>query len=271
MSERIREIKFLHFRGLPDYLCSLKGKSLAVLAGNGKGKSGIVDGIEFIFTGRISRFHGEGTGNDVLTSIDKEHRHRVAELFFEEFEDFQLIITTHDEHWFGILQSMAQARGDQGKWFFKKIARWTVELGPESAIFESTWAYIEANLKEEGYRELGGSLRVVLEDFLKRVAEKLELKVKYKADGKYTSGDFWSCGIHDKIRDALVAKCPEEEANIKQEVGRVFGTGDLINFLSHDNPGRLEVTLPQAVDFVSGLKALTRRCQDNQLIKGVGS
>jgi hypothetical protein len=42
MSERIREIRFLHFRGLPNYLCPLKGKSLVVLAGNGKGKSGIV-------------------------------------------------------------------------------------------------------------------------------------------------------------------------------------------------------------------------------------
>jgi hypothetical protein len=61
MSERIREIKFLHFRGLPDYCCPLKGKSLAVFAGNGKGKSGIVDGIEFIFSGRVRRFHGEGT------------------------------------------------------------------------------------------------------------------------------------------------------------------------------------------------------------------
>ncbi|HEY5504353.1 MAG TPA: ATP-binding protein, partial [Sedimentisphaerales bacterium] len=62
MSERIEEIKFLHFRGLPDYCCPLKGKSLAVFAGNGKGKSGIVDGIEFLFSGRIRRFLGEGTG-----------------------------------------------------------------------------------------------------------------------------------------------------------------------------------------------------------------
>jgi hypothetical protein len=120
-----------------------------------------------------------------------------------------------------------------------------------------------------GYRELGGPLRVVLEDFLKRAAEKLELKVKYKTDGRHTSGDFVSAGIHDRIRDELIAKCQTEEANIKQEIGRVFGTGDLINFLSHDNPGRLEVTLRQAKDFVTGLKALTKRCQDNKLIKGV--
>src|SRR5713101_1110349 len=85
MSERIREIKVLHFRGLPDYSCSLKGKNLVVLGGNGKGKSGIVDGIEFVFAGRVRRFYGEGTG-----AIDAENAIRhvqrkgepVVELYF---------------------------------------------------------------------------------------------------------------------------------------------------------------------------------------------
>jgi ubiquinone/menaquinone biosynthesis C-methylase UbiE len=118
---------------------------------------------------------------------------------------------------------------------------------------------------------LGGPLRVVLEGFLKRVAEKMEFKVKYKFDGKYTSGDFSvRAGIQNEIRKSLIAKSPAEEADITQDVGRVFGTGDLINFLSHDNPRRLEVTLPDAKDFVAGIKALTKRCQDNHLIKRIG-
>jgi hypothetical protein len=189
---------------------------------------------------------------------------------FEEFADFQIVLTTHDEHWFGILQSMAQARGDAGKWIFKRIARWTLHGGPESAAFESTGSFIEANLTEEAYRELGGPLRLVLEDFLKRVAAKLGLKVNYKFDGKYTSGDFTISGIQNEIRRELIAKTPGEEEAIKRDLGRVFGQGDLINFLSHDNPGRLEVTLAQTTDFVEGLKALTKRCQDNQIIRGVG-
>lgn len=62
MSERVRKIQFLHFRGLPDYECHLNGKSILILGGNGKGKSAIVDGLEFLFGARISRFHGEGSG-----------------------------------------------------------------------------------------------------------------------------------------------------------------------------------------------------------------
>ena len=63
MTEKIREIRFRPFRGLPDYTCELNGKSIAILGGTGKGKSAIVDGIEFFFSGSLRRFHGRGSGN----------------------------------------------------------------------------------------------------------------------------------------------------------------------------------------------------------------
>ena len=207
--------------------------------------------------------------DDVLTSIDREHRHRVAELLVEDFPDFQLVITSHDEYWFDLLKSKVLARGEQDKWRFKRIARWTLEKGPESAAYEGTWDWIESNLVEEAYRELGGSLRLVLEDFLKRVADKMELKVKYNINGKYVAGDFQFAGIDNTLRDRLIEEAGNEADEIKKDIQRVFGTGDLINFLSHDNPGRLEVTLTETKDFVNGLKSLEQRCKTHKLIKGI--
>jgi hypothetical protein len=198
-----------------------------------------------------------------------DHRQRFAELLFEEFSDYQIVLTTHDEYWFTILQSMAQARGDKA-WVFKKISRWTLDGGPESAAYESTWEYIDANVTEDSYRELGGPLRLVLEDFLKRVAAKLDIEVKYNLEGRYTSGDFYVAGIHNEIREQLIRMNPSDEADITRDVGRVFGTGDLINFLSHDNPNRLQVTFTQTRDFVLGLKSLVDRCRENKLMKGLG-
>lgn len=58
------------------------------------------------------------------------------------------------------------------------------------------------------------------------------------------------------------------ESDVATAVGRVFGTGDLINFLSHDNPGRLEVTISQARDFVSSLKLLITECARYSLMRG---
>jgi Chromosome segregation ATPases len=207
--------------------------------------------------------------DDVLTSIDREHRHRVAELLLEDFSDFQLVVTTHDEYWFDLLQSKVLARGEQDKWRFKRIARWTLEKGPESATYEGTWDWIEMNLVEETYRELGGSLRLVLEDFLKRVADKMELEIKYHIDGKYLAGDFKFAGIHDNLRERLIEKAPNEEGEIKKDISRVFGAGDLINFLSHDNPGRLGVTLDETKDFVDSLKTLKEQCEKYKLIRGI--
>ena len=63
MSESVRLIKFEHFRGLPANEFKLKGKSLVLLGTNGKGKSALVDGIEFVFSGQVARFTGAGTGS----------------------------------------------------------------------------------------------------------------------------------------------------------------------------------------------------------------
>jgi recombinational DNA repair ATPase RecF len=50
MSENVRMIRFEHFRRLPANEFELRGKNLVILGTNGKGKSAVVDGIEFIFS-----------------------------------------------------------------------------------------------------------------------------------------------------------------------------------------------------------------------------
>jgi recombinational DNA repair ATPase RecF len=206
--------------------------------------------------------------DDVLTSIDKEHRRRVGELLFQKFADYQVILTTHDEHWHDLLHSSARAWGIQDKWSFVKLVSWTVDSGPAQSEQDSSWEFVTVHLTEADYRELGGPFRLILEDFLKRAAVKIELRVRFKIDGKYTAGDFLTAGIQDVIRDSLIKVAPDEETDIRTDVGRVFGQGDLVNFLSHDNPGRLEVTFSQAKDFVQGLRDLTGRCEKHKLIKG---
>ncbi|MGH8017828.1 MAG: hypothetical protein ACREIA_05980, partial [Opitutaceae bacterium] len=206
--------------------------------------------------------------DDVLTSIDRDHRRRVGELLFQEFADYQIVLTTHDEHWHDLLNTSARAWGIQGKWAFVKVESWSVDSGPSLSEVDGSWEFVDAHLTEVDYRELGGPFRLILEDFLKRTAAKLELKVKFKFDGKYTSGDFVNAGIQDAIRDTLIKLAPTEDTAIRTDLGRVFGQGDLVNFLSHDNSGRLEVTFDQAKDFVRGVRDLTKRCETHKMIKG---
>jgi len=224
-----------------------------------------------LFLAAVRIFNPPGTLlvlDDVLTSIDKEHRRRVGELLFTEFKDFQIILTTHDDHWNELLQSSARAMGLQNQWQYIQINDWTVESGPVLSVTDNSWEFITENLTEANYRNLGGPFRVVLEDFLARSAAKIELKVRFNVDGKYTAGDFVFAGIADELRKLLVKADAANETAIGIDLARVLGQGDLINFLSHNNPGRLEVTFDQARDFVGGLRSLLTRCEAHKLIKG---
>ena len=206
--------------------------------------------------------------DDVLTSIDKEHRRRVGDLLYSEFQDFQIVLTTHDEHWHDLLASTAQARGVQSDWRYIKLQDWTLETGPILSVVETTWDFINSHLTEADYRNLGSPFRFVIEGFLKRTAAKLELKVKFKSNGNYTSGDFVFAGIQNKVRDELVKLDKTNKADILNDISKVFGQANFINDLSHDNRGNLDITFDQAKDFAEGLKSLIKRCEDHNLIKG---
>lgn len=224
-----------------------------------------------LFLATVKLFNPPGTLlvlDDVLTSIDKDHRNRVGELLVLEFKDYQILLTTHDEYWFNQLGSVTKALGVEKKWSFQRLEGWTLDAGPSIRLADDAWVVIDERMDEGQYRTLGGPLRVVTEDFMKRVAAKTELKVRYKYDGKYTAGDFITAGIHTDLSQKLKQAQADKTAEIDVEIVRVFGQDDLINFLSHDNDNRLEVPFTQVRDFVQGLKDLTKRCEAAKLIKG---
>lgn len=224
-----------------------------------------------LFLATVKLFNPPGTLlvlDDVLTSIDKEHRNRVGELLALEFKDYQIVLTTHDEYWFNQLGSVTKALGVEKNWSFQRLEGWTLDAGPSIRLADDAWDVIDERMDEGQYRTLGGPLRVVTEDFMKRVAAKTELKVRYKYDGKYTAGDFITAGIHTDLSQKLKQAQADKTAEIDVEIVRVFGQDDLINFLSHDNDNRLEVPFTQVRDFVQGLKDLTKRCEAAKLIKG---
>jgi DNA repair exonuclease SbcCD ATPase subunit len=59
---KIESLTIKEFRGIRDLTLDLDGKNFAVCGPNGTGKSGIVDALEFVLTGNISRLSGEGRG-----------------------------------------------------------------------------------------------------------------------------------------------------------------------------------------------------------------
>ena len=59
---KILELKIKNVRGIKSLQLKPNGKNFVVWGPNGSGKSAVVDAIDFLLTGRISRLMGKGTG-----------------------------------------------------------------------------------------------------------------------------------------------------------------------------------------------------------------
>ena len=60
---RVESLTVKEFRGVRDLTLDFKGKNFAVCGPNGTGKSAVVDALEFVLTGNVSRLSGEGRGD----------------------------------------------------------------------------------------------------------------------------------------------------------------------------------------------------------------
>lgn len=73
----LQSVSIKEFRGIRDLTLDFKGKNFAICGPNGTGKSGVVDALEFVLTGCVSRLSGEGRGEVSLKAhgphVDKRN------------------------------------------------------------------------------------------------------------------------------------------------------------------------------------------------------
>jgi len=76
---KLIEIEIQNVRGIKDLTIRTDGKNLVIWGANGSGKSGVVDAIDFLFTGQITRLTGSGTSGITLSKhgphIDQKAEH----------------------------------------------------------------------------------------------------------------------------------------------------------------------------------------------------
>lgn len=67
--------------------------------------------------------------DDVLTTIDEDHKEKIVQLLFEEFSDYQFLITAHNKPWVDSLEELCLENGNDCSVY--EIDDWTLEYGPE--------------------------------------------------------------------------------------------------------------------------------------------
>ncbi len=59
---KLLEVEISNVRGIVHEILASDGKNMVIWGPNGAGKSAVVDAIDFLLTGRVSRLAGKGTG-----------------------------------------------------------------------------------------------------------------------------------------------------------------------------------------------------------------
>lgn len=155
--------------------------------------------------------------DDVVMSVDQDHRRQFCELLKSEFPGVQFIITTHDEVWArqmrssGLIaqKSQAQFRG------------WSVDDGPVYEPDCDIWSRIDADLASNDVPGAAHKLRRHLEFAMGELAASLRARVCYKADHSYDLGELQSAVSQrhgDLLGKALKSARAWENDEARQQV-----------------------------------------------------
>jgi hypothetical protein len=209
-----------------------------------------------IFLAFVKNFHDDCTLvvlDDVITTIDSGHRSRLCDLLFDEFEDYQLIITTHDAIWYQELVATQRALKIDGTFVNAQITGWDLDIGPSIVRFMPRLERIEDRLAANDKTGAANLSRQYLEWLLKRMALNSNAPVPI---GNWLSGTVRDLEPHSRKRITALVSDKGFVARFElafQELGK---TGIFGNLLSHDNPLADQVSIAEVARFYSAIRAL---------------
>lgn len=189
-------------------------------------------GLSF-FLASVEAFNNENKFivlDDVISSFDSTHRKRFADLLFENFSEYQIILLTHEKEWF---ENIVKPLTKNKNWITNEI-KWTEAKGTyidDEPIEIRT--FIETSLTESSVTNLGNPIRTYLEHFLKEVCLNLGVRVSFKPNSINEKR------MADELISELKSRINDKSTNLKAKISIIDKVGNsllLVNLLSHDNP-----------------------------------
>lgn len=168
--------------------------------------------------------------DDVISSFDSNHRKRFADLLFDKFAEYQIVLLTHEEEWFrSFVKPLARKNG----WIVNEI-KWTESRGTH---FEESQGdlktKIETKISELQIDDLGNPLRKYLESLLKDICINLDVKVSFRPN------EVNEKRMPDELLSELKSRIRSKSTDLQNQfptIDRVASSSVLGNLLSHDNP-----------------------------------
>jgi hypothetical protein len=123
--------------------------------------------------------------DDVVMSVDADHRRQFCKLLKTHFPDTQFVITTHDRVWAEQMKSAGLVTAKTSLAFHS----WTIDTGPLVESNAEIWDEIAASLAKGKVEAAAAALRHHLEYVSRLLADQLAAAPTFRADGNYELGD----------------------------------------------------------------------------------
>ncbi len=136
--------------------------------------------------------------DDVVMSVDTDHRRQLCQQLAKSFPGKQFIVTTHDRTWAMQLKSQGVVKSKQ----LIEFHNWNIKTGPQVDCAEVMWERIVEKLGKDDVHGAAGELRRGLEAFFSDVCDGLGGLVTYKASGRWELGD-WCPSTISRYLDLL--------------------------------------------------------------------
>jgi RecF/RecN/SMC N terminal domain len=123
--------------------------------------------------------------DDVVMSVDADHRYEFCKLLKTHFPNTQFIITTHDRVWAGQMKSAGLVTAKTSIVFHS----WNIDTGPLVESDEEIWEEIAKALEKGRVDTAAAALRHHLEYISRLLADQIGASPQFRADNDYELGD----------------------------------------------------------------------------------
>lgn len=123
--------------------------------------------------------------DDVVMSVDSNHRRDLCGLLAKNFPGKQFLITTHDRTWAMQLNYNGVVKHDGLYEFFD----WSVDTGPHINDIVDIWARVDEDMEKGDIPSAAAKLRRGSEQFFAEVCHNIVANVPFQIDGHYDLGD----------------------------------------------------------------------------------
>jgi recombinational DNA repair ATPase RecF len=191
--------------------------------------------------------------DDVVMSVDQDHRREIARLIAEEFaEEYQTIITTHDKLWAQQLESEGALDGGNQVW----LQEWSLDAGITESEYRidvgDKWDKVEAAMSNDNMQRAAHKLRYATEKMLQQTCTSLGAQIEYRTNNQYTLSDFKDAvcrrlnKLTGKAKSNLTRHTDTEDFEAADELDNRYGellsnvgdNLDRINRRVHWTPGK---------------------------------